>query len=375
MASIAKRPDGRWRARFRDEAGREHARHFLRKVDAQRWLDEITASVLVGQYVDPSAGRISFAAYFQQWAERQVWAPGTRRAMTLAAESVPFIDMPLRGVRRSHIETWVKTMTSRGLAAGTINTRYQNVRSVLRAAVRDRLIPIDPSEDVVLPRRRRKEAALLVPTVEQIGALLTASDEQFRPMLALAAFAGLRVGEICGLQVGDIAFLRRELTVSRQVQREVGAGVDIRPPKYGSERTVFLPDQLVQVLSAHVANHRVGAESSRWLFDGTEDRPPHQNTVTHRWAKAKKQSTVSAAGLTLHSARHFYASGLIASGCDVVTVQRALGHGSATVTLNTYAHLWPSAEDRTRAAAADLMSAAVGSVADSVRTSEGVAGR
>jgi integrase len=55
-------------------------------------------------------------------------------------------------------------------------------------------------------------------------------------------------------------------------------------------------------------------------------------------------------GITLHDLRHFYASGLIAAGCDVVTVQRTLGHAKATTTLNTYAHLWPTAEDRTRGA-------------------------
>jgi integrase len=65
----------------------------------------------------------------------------------------------------------------------------------------------------------------------------------------------------------------------------------------------------------------------------------------------------------VHALRHFYASGLIAAGCDVVTVQRALGHASAAVTLRTYAHLWPTAEDKTRAAAAGLMAAA-----DSLRT-------
>jgi integrase len=57
----------------------------------------------------------------------------------------------------------------------------------------------------------------------------------------------------------------------------------------------------------------------------------------------------------LHDLRHFYASGLIASGCDVVTVQRALGHATATTTLNTYSHLWPTAEDRTRRAAEQLL--------------------
>jgi len=69
--------------------------------------------------------------------------------------------------------------------------------------------------------------------------------------------------------------------------------------------------------------------------------------------------------------RHYYASGLIAAGCDVVTVQRALGHGKATTTLGTYAHLWPTAEDRTRQAAGELMAAALPIPADQARTSDG----
>ncbi|SDE18326.1 tyrosine-type recombinase/integrase [Rhodococcus tukisamuensis] len=66
----------------------------------------------------------------------------------------------------------------------------------------------------------------------------------------------------------------------------------------------------------------------------------------------------------LHDLRHFYASGLIAAGCDVVTVQRALGHSSPTVTLNTYSHLQPDADDRTRRAGDELFRASAGSAAD-----------
>ncbi|MCU1615826.1 MAG: Phage integrase [Frankiales bacterium] len=64
-----------------------------------------------------------------------------------------------------------------------------------------------------------------------------------------------------------------------------------------------------------------------------------------------------------------YASGLIASGCDVVAVQRALGHASANTTLVTYSHLWPYADNRTRAAVEHLMAAALQDRADLVRTS------
>src|SRR5690348_2286754 len=110
MASIKKRPDGAWRARYRDEAGKEHARHFERKVDAQRWLDEVTAAVVTGQYVDPKAGKLSFRSFYATWSVRQVWVPGTVKAMDLAAGSTTFADLPLNRIRPSHIEGWVKAM-------------------------------------------------------------------------------------------------------------------------------------------------------------------------------------------------------------------------------------------------------------------------
>jgi hypothetical protein len=79
----------------------------------------------------------------------------------------------------------------------------------------------------------------------------------------------------------------------------------------------------------------------------------------------RSQATTSAG-----SSVQLYASGLIAAGCDVVTVQRALGHARATVTLGICAHLWPTAEDRTRAAAAAMLAEALDAhSADSARIS------
>jgi integrase len=147
------------------------------------------------------------------------------------------------------------------------------------------------------------------------------------------------------------------------VQRVPG-GIEIRAPKYGSERGVFLPDALVSMLSEHVRT--IGVRPEGWLFAGIGDGPPDKNQVSRWWRK-----TLTAAGMSgtkLHDLRHFYASGLISEGCDVVTVQRALGHSSATTTLNTYSDLWPTAEDRTRKAAAAVMETSIGILADSMRT-------
>lgn len=276
--------------------------------------------------------------------------------MDLALRSSELGRYQLGRVRHSHIEQWIKRMADQPLAAGTIKTRFNNVRSVFRAAVRDRLIVRDPTEGVRLPRQRRPEARMTIPTVEEVGALLDAADDSFRSFVALCAFAGLRLGEAAAVQLADIDFLRRQLNVTRQVQRVSAREVEIKPPKYGSERAVYLPDDPLAMLAQHVEAHTDKRATERWLFQGEPGYPPHQNTVGYWWRLTQRRAGLG--GIRLHDLRHFYASGLIAAGCDVVTVQRALGHAAATTTLRTYAHLWPTAEDRTRNAATDLMRSA-----------------
>jgi integrase len=181
--------------------------------------------------------------------------------------------------------------------------------------------------------------------------------------IALAAFAGLRAGEIAGLQLGDIEFLHRRIQVHRQNTAD-----GPKPPKYGSERPIYAPAALMDRLSAQVARRGI-SDPSDWVFVGQNGQPMHQNQLTQRWCYFRNQADLK--GLRLHDCRHHFASGLIAAGCDVVTVSRALGHSNPAITLKIYAHLWPSAEDRTRQAAASIMAAALDPVADSVRTGEG----
>lgn len=364
-----------WRGSYRDEAGKQHTKSFKRQVDAKRWVATEEAKVVRGDWIDPAAGKVTFAAFYAEWAPRQVWLASTRENADLATAGVTFGDLQLRSIRRSHIETWVKNMTSR-LAPTTIDTRFTIVRGVFRAAVADRLIASDPTLGVVLPRKRKAEAAMSIPTNAEVAKLLNAAEPERRPTsrpgftayVALCAFAGLRRGEALGVQVGDIDFLGRTLRVARQLQRAKPADIEagknlveaaggitaiIRAPKYESERTIYLPDEVITVLAEHVRLHTPNGEPSRWLFD-ERGKPWHDNLVDYRW-----RSTRADAGVTykLHELRHYFASGLIAAGCDVVTVQRAMGHSSATTTLSTYAHLWPTVEDKTRAAAAGMAAA------------------
>ncbi|KQR87003.1 hypothetical protein ASF96_10440 [Microbacterium sp. Leaf179] len=353
-----------WRARYHDASGKEHAKHFELKRDAQRWLDEVTTSVVTGRYVDPRAGAATWDEWVGSWVARQAWAGGTVAAAGTALYSVPWRRRAIGQVKASDVQAWVSGETKRGLAASTIRTRLNYVQMAFRAAVLDKVIPESPASTVKPPRARRADVAMDVLTLEQTAAVLAESG-RFRPFVEVCLFAGLRLGEAAGLQLGDVNFLGRAIQVRRQVQGSSIASVTVVPPKYGSERTVFVPGALTSTLSAHVATEAIAA-ADNYLFRTPVGHLYQRNNAGEVWrgirARAGLPETV-----TLHTLRHTFASNLIASGCDVVTVQRALGHSQPSITLNVYAHLWPSAEDKTRAATADLM-ASVAALADSPRT-------
>lgn len=353
MASIQKRPNGKWRARYRDPDGKEHARHFDRKIDAQKWLKEVDASILTGQYVDPKAGEITLADYFEEWQERQVWAPATRRNARNSLNRCTFKDAKIKTIRKADVETFVKHLHDEGLAASSIKTVMRFVQMILKAATEDRLISSDPTVGVKLPRVSRAKEMVL-PDVEEVGALINTAERPLKLLIALCAFAGLRRGEAIAVQLGDFDFEAKTLNVQRQVRAAEGGGSEYEAPKHDSGRVVYLPDQLLKLVVDHVENFGVRGPN-KWLFALTPAGPGRGYLEPH-WRDLKK--ALGHDDLRQHDLRHFYASGLIASGCDVVTVQRALGHSAASITLDIYSHLWKSAEDLTRGAAAGLMAEA-----------------
>ncbi|MCK3768550.1 site-specific integrase [Microbacterium aerolatum] len=350
--SIKQRPDGKYRARYRDPDGKEHSKHFELARDAKEWLALETASISLGSWVNPRAGKITWAEWSTEWVERQSWAKGTREAALTALESVPWGASAVRSVKASQVQAWVRAEDKRGLAASTIKTRLNYVQMCFRAAKIDKIISDSPAVGVKPPRQRKREVTLKVLSAEQVASALNAAGA-FEPFVAVCVFAGLRLGEAAGLQLGDVNFLKRTIRVERQVQGSTIGSTEIVPPKAGSERDVFIPDELAKVLSAHVAKEGL-ARADDHLFRTPLGRLYNRNSAGEEWRRIRTEAKLPA-DLTLHSLRHTFASNLIASGCDVVTVQRALGHSQPSITLNVYSHLWPSAEDKTRTATADFM--------------------
>lgn len=334
--SIQKRPNGKWRARYRDETGREHARHFDRKVDAQRWLDEQTSALVTGTHVDPNAGKTTVRTYAAQWEQQQLSRDATARIIdnALRLHILPTLgDKPLKAVRRSDVQALVKSLTG-SLSPGTVRNIHSVAARLFASAVDDRLIASSPCERVTLPKLPDNEVTL--PTVQQVQALTDAIEPRYRAAIVMLAGSGLRIGELLGLRVADVDFLRRTVRVERQ-RRPSG---ELTTPKTStSMRTVPLGRVVVDELAAHLAAY----PSDEWLFTVADGGPVPYRRWKRVWANA------ASGELTTHDLRHFYASALIAGGASVKQVQTVLGHSSATTTLQVYSHLWPGDEDRTRA--------------------------
>ena len=365
MASVARRPDGRWRARYRDEAGREHSKHFTRKIDAQRWLDEVTASVVTGTYVDPAAGKVTFRAYAGKWLAQQPHRPGTARLYerTLRLHVLPVIgDRAVSAVRRSDVQALVATL-GQSLAPRTVENAYKLLSAIFAAAVEDRVVATSPCHKVVRQAAERRDVVPL--PLDRVLATADAISPRLRALVLLSVGTGLRQGEALGLTVDRLDMLRREVAVHRQLVQVPGTPVGLGPLKTASSRRVVpMPSFVVKALAAHLAAYP--AQPEKLVFRGEAGQP-----IARAWLHKAWRAACARAGLpesaTWHQLRHTYASVLIDGGESVTVVARRLGHANPSMTLSVYSHLWPSSDDRTRR----VLEAAFQDPADCLRTAGG----
>ncbi len=346
MASVAKRPDGRYRARYRDAGGKEHARHFTRKVDAQRWLDGQTTALVTGTHVDPKTARTTVGEWCDTWlAGYATRRPGTVRQarVHVGAIRAEFGTVRLGDVRPSQVKAWTANMAAEGKAPSTVYATYRRLAQIMGDAVHDGLIPRSPCSRRTSPPQAQQRP--YVATTAQVWALHDAMPEHLRPAVLLGAFVGLRTAEAAALRVTDVDFMRGVVSPAVQYPAE--------PLKSEASRTpVPIPEELALELAAYVKRYagatvvtdEIGRSSSPWAIErGIRAARPRVPDLP--------------AGFRFHDLRHYFASLLIGSGADVKVVQRRLRHASATTTLNTYGHIWPDADESARAAVGVVLAA------------------
>lgn len=364
----------RWRARYVDIDGREVAKGFGRKVDAQKWLDEVTSSIVTGTYIAPGAGSVTIGELYKQWVGTFGHLKATTKAARESAWSTHVRNVweatPVCEVQTSAVRAWVNDLGAQGSSAPTIETALGVLRMILGLAVEDRRITGNPCAGVKPPRREHSRRAYL--THQQVDELAAAMARDGL-VVRFLAYTGLRYGEMAALTVADFDMLRRRVQVRRSVT-EVKGKLEWSTPKSHECRSVpfprFLNDDLARRMAGKGRDDLVFAAPGGGVLRIATFRTRVFNPAVAklRGIGEDGKPTIDWPRPTMHDLRHTAASLSISAGANVKAVQTMLGHKSAALTLDTYADLFPDDLE----AVADALEAAVlalrKTTADALRT-------
>jgi integrase len=328
--SITRRPDGRWRARIRVD-GREYAKHFDRKLDAQRWEDGEKAKLAMGTWTDPKTAQTTVADWCQTWlrgygGHRPNTVKTAQRDVTrITAE---FGRYRLAAVRPSDVQRWVARLQAEGLKPSYVRALHRRLAQIMAGAVYDGIIPKSPCSPRTSPPAGRKRS--YVATTRQVWNLHEAFPPRLRVAVSLGAFAGLRVGEACGLRPQDVDF------AAGMIRPRVQYPAD--PLKTDISQTAIpAPPSLMDELSAHML-----------AYPGDRVLGVSPNVIEKCMRRVRGSVPGLPEGFRYHDLRHYFASALIHSGLSITTVQARVRHEDVKTTLGTYGHLWPDQDAATR---------------------------
>jgi integrase len=339
--AIDRRENGRYRARYEGPDLRWHSRTFDRKADAKRWLTEQLATSNQGRWVDPNAGQVDFAHYSEAWLCAKARIKEKTRAgyrSLLESRILPtFGRARLVTISRQMVGSWVREMTEEELSPSRIRQAHQCLAAILEQAVDDGLIGRNPARRVELPRLLQPDHRYL--TADQVTTLAEAMPGfEHQTMVYVLAYGGLRWGELAALRRGRVDVLRRRLDIKESIV-EISGFLSFGTPKTYQTRTVQLPAFVATMVGRHLEN--VEDDPAALVFTAPQGGPlRYSNTRRGMWDPARSRAGADLQEITPHDLRHTCASLMRAAGADVKAIQQQLGHQTATVTLNTYTHLF-----------------------------------
>lgn len=252
-----------------------------------------------------------------------------------------FGDTPVRDIGRREIDRLTTSLLEKGLMESSVNSVLRRFHAALAVAQEWGYLSVTPR--FALLREAQRSPDFL--TFEEADVLLDRS-RRFRVAFALALKAGLRIGEIQGLQWSDIDFKRKVLSVRRSRDDS-----RIGPPKSGRERVVDMPDSLIKELQYCIRH--VGVP---WVVCNEDGQPAGRSTLVRELNRVLGIAGISRTSGVIgwHDLRHTYASHLVQRGVPLKVIQELLGHASMNQTL-VYAHLSPETK-RTAVSVLDVTS-------------------
>ena len=295
-------------------------------------------------------GRLTVGQYLDDWLESRVrLRPSTARSYEAHVRLYlrPGLGgLKLTDLRHSDVERIFARLVQEGrIKPATIKRVHATLSKALNDAVRRNLLGVNHAQHVELPVVTKRPFTIWTPS--QLAYFLSATrDDRLWPIYRLAAFTGMRRGELAGLRWDDVDLDRGAVHV-RQQRVQLGYAVVEGPPKtQRGVRVVDLDRATVEVLRDHAVGQ--GAErvlagdvwkDQGWVFTREDGSPIHPERITRTFTRLA--AGLGLPSIRLHDLRHGYASHALAAGANMKIIQNQLGHGSYGFTADTYTHVQP----------------------------------
>ncbi|WP_162248836.1 site-specific integrase [Aeromicrobium sp. Root472D3] len=346
MATLEKREQTPGRVTFRVRwwaNDRQRSKSFKDHGDAKRFKAVLEGDMVNGNYLDPKHGTITVAKFVADHAEALVIdvRVSTRNRIDGIYRShvLPeFGHLPLNAVDARAVAAWVNKM-SLSLNASTVRKNVFALRRVLDLAVSYGLIRTNVAAAVRLPAEPKHEQKYL--THSQAWTLAETIPAEFKAMVLVAVFGGLRFGEVTGLQRKHILIETNQIQVCRTLIDLGKGGVTFGPPKTKTSiRTVTVPRSIMLELVAHMDAYTAVGDDAL-VFTGKRGTAIRRSWFYRMyWLPTVEKAGLS--GLRFHDLRHTFVALWVSLGRNAKQVSKAAGHSSVSFTLDRYGHLYES---------------------------------
>ncbi|MBN6036040.1 site-specific integrase [Amycolatopsis sp. 195334CR] len=329
-------PSKRWQASFIGPNNkRQYAPNTFRtKTDADRWLVGVEADISRGAWLDDKLGRQPFGEYADAYLRDNPdvgdrWEETCRRNMRL--HIVELLELPLIAITPPVVRSWyAKALAGKG-GKTSIAQSYRFLRAVMNAAKRDGAISNNPCQIPGAGSDKAKERGIATPA--QVAEVVEAITPRYRAAVLLAAWCGLRRGEICALRTEDVDLVNGVVWVrkNRVELLERPLTYDKDPKTDAGLRDVAIPPHVLPYLVEHM---REWAGKDRF-FVGKDGRPMRGNAVYQAFVRARDRVGLA---VSFHDLRHTGQTLAASTGATLADLKKRLGHASAAAALR-YLHV------------------------------------
>lgn len=306
---------------------------------------------------------LTFSKLFERYKKDR---GGEIRASTMAKkESIVknhlepvFGPLKLSEITRERIMAWRADLNADPMKVNTKNGIFRELRALMNYAAAHDLIPKSPLAGIKPFRDAYKETAsvkIRYYTKEEYGKFIgevKKRAERIGTVSAWGAYAFFRLAYLTGARKGEINALRWSdidgtfLWVRRSVTQKLKGEkwVETPPKNESSVRRLRMPEQLVKDLDEHRERQKEAGGWNESLFICGGENPIPDTTIEKINGDCAKAAGVKK--ITIHEFRHSHASLLCNAGVNIKEIARRLGHADVEITLKTYAHLYPTEEER-----------------------------